>query len=202
MAVLEAEVVPRGALTVSHPTLTPKQKLFIKFYLQVNNGTEAARLAGYAGDDNVLGVCAYDLLRNPKIRAELTRLFNPIADAEEILCRLTKYSRASIADVLDGSGAFDIDFAKENHSDDLIKRLKIKRRIIPVRDGEPEIEITHELEIHDAKDATIQLAKVHKLLTDRSELKVTTEVINPAERAGKSVNMIEEWKARKLQKAS
>lgn len=175
MAALEVEVVGRDSLpTTLSNSLTPKQKLFIKFYLQTSNGTESARLAGYAGNDVTLGAVASENLRKPLIRSELTRIFNPIADAEEVLARLTKYSRSSIADVLDGSGAFDIDYAKANHSDDLIKKLKIKRRIIPVKDGEPEVEVTHELEIHDAKDATIQLAKVHKLLTERLEVKDTT----------------------------
>jgi phage terminase small subunit len=170
MAALECEIVPHDPVVLSlSESLRPKQKLFIKYYLETGNGTESARRAGYAGDDNVLGVCAYDLLRNPKVRAELTRLLNPIADAEEVLARLTKYSRSSIADVLDGSGEFDLDFAKENHADDLIKKLKIRRRIIPVKDGENETEITHEIELHDAKDATIQLAKVHRLLTERIE---------------------------------
>lgn len=45
--------------------LTPKQKKFIEVY--AGNGTEAARLAGYAGDDNALGVAAHYNLSNPKI---------------------------------------------------------------------------------------------------------------------------------------
>lgn len=45
--------------------LTPKQRKFIEAYS--GNATEAARLAGYSGDDNVLGVTGHDLLRNPKI---------------------------------------------------------------------------------------------------------------------------------------
>jgi phage terminase small subunit len=45
--------------------LTPKQRKFIEAY--TGNATEAARIAGYQGDDNVLGVTGYDLLRNPKI---------------------------------------------------------------------------------------------------------------------------------------
>lgn len=45
--------------------LTPKQRKFVEAY--TGNGTEAARIAGYSGDDNTLGVTAHDLLRNPKI---------------------------------------------------------------------------------------------------------------------------------------
>ena len=53
--------------------LTPKQRRFVEAYK--GNATEAARLAGYSGDDNVLGVTGYDLLRNPKI-------FHAIAERE------------------------------------------------------------------------------------------------------------------------
>jgi phage terminase small subunit len=171
MAAQEIEIIPpdlTAPLSLSD-SLKPKQKSFIRHYLETGNGTQSTRLAGYKGDDNSLAVMASNLLRNPKVRAELTRLLNPIAEAEEILARLTKYSRSSIADVLDGSGEFDIDYAKANHSDDLIKKLKIKRRIIPVKDGEPETEITHEIELHDAKDATIQLGKFRGLFADRTE---------------------------------
>lgn len=45
--------------------LTPRQLKFIEAYS--GNGTEAAKLAGYTGDDNTLGVTAHELLRNPKI---------------------------------------------------------------------------------------------------------------------------------------
>lgn len=44
---------------------TERQRRFIEAF--EGNGTEAARLAGYTGSDNVLGKTAYDLLRNPKI---------------------------------------------------------------------------------------------------------------------------------------
>jgi hypothetical protein len=166
---------------VFHPAtnsgLTLKQQLFIKHYLELSlnggdkrsYGVEAAKLAGYSGSNGTLAAIASENLTKPNIRAEITRLFNPLASAEETLARLTKYSRSSIADVLDGSGSFDLDYAKANHADDLIKKLKIKRRIIPVKDGEPETEITHEIELYDAMQATETLAKHHGLLVDRSE---------------------------------
>lgn len=45
--------------------MTPRQLKFIEVYS--GNGTEAAKLAGYTGSDNVLGKTAHDLLRNPKV---------------------------------------------------------------------------------------------------------------------------------------
>lgn len=61
---------------------TEKQQRFIDAY--AGNGTEAARLAGYAGDDNALAVRAAELLRNSKI-------------AEAIGARQKKASRRLIA---------------------------------------------------------------------------------------------------------
>lgn len=182
--VLEAEVV--SSIPVVLPVaLTIRQKSFIHHFIATRNATKSAELAGYTGSYETLKQTGSENLAKPYIRAEITRLLNPIADAEEIVARLTKYSRSSIADVLDGSGEFDIEYAKANLSDDLIKKLKIKRRIIPVKDGEPETEITHEIELHDAKDATIQLAKIHKLMDASSvELSLTDA---DADRIGQQV---------------
>ncbi|MCP3065813.1 terminase small subunit [Myxococcus sp. K38C18041901] len=57
----------RSAPDESSRSLTPKQRRFAELY--AGNGTEAARLAGYAGRDNVLAQTARGLLRNPHIRA-------------------------------------------------------------------------------------------------------------------------------------
>jgi phage terminase small subunit len=50
---------------MSEPKFTPRQRKFIEAYK--GNATEAAKLAGYSGDENTLGVTGYELLRNPKI---------------------------------------------------------------------------------------------------------------------------------------
>ena len=47
--------------------LTPRQELFVEFYTQCKNGLEAARMAGYAGNDNVLKGVAFDNLSKPHI---------------------------------------------------------------------------------------------------------------------------------------
>lgn len=45
--------------------LTPKQRKFIAFYC--GNGIEAARKAGYQGNDATLGAVAYENLRKPQV---------------------------------------------------------------------------------------------------------------------------------------
>ncbi len=54
-----------ASVSVNKIGLTVKQQLFVNFY--EGNGTEAARLAGYKGDDNTLGQVAYENLRKPLI---------------------------------------------------------------------------------------------------------------------------------------
>lgn len=49
--------------------LTKKQRAFVEAY--AGNATEAARVAGYAGDDAVLAVAGYRLLRIAEIRAAI-----------------------------------------------------------------------------------------------------------------------------------
>ena len=53
--------------------LTLKQVLFTEFYLgeAKGNGTLAAKMAGYKGDDNTLGVEASQLLDHPEIKARV-----------------------------------------------------------------------------------------------------------------------------------
>lgn len=66
--------------------LTPKQQRFVDLY--DGNGTEAARLAGYGGNDNVLAVTARDLLRNPKIDAAIKARIAKSAEGRAIKRRI------------------------------------------------------------------------------------------------------------------
>lgn len=66
--------------------LTQKQRLFVEAYLANPNATEAARQAGYGGNDNTLAQRGAELVRNSKI-AELlkVRVEEAIITADEIL---------------------------------------------------------------------------------------------------------------------
>lgn len=57
----------------SRRELTPKQLKFIALYK--GNGFEAAKLAGYNGDDHTLRSIAYENLTKPDIRAAIKRRF-------------------------------------------------------------------------------------------------------------------------------
>jgi len=73
-------------------TLTLKEQRFALAYVleTAGNGTQAARLAGYKGDDNVLAGVAYENLRKPKIRAYIQNLLVDWIDEEALKAELAK----------------------------------------------------------------------------------------------------------------
>lgn len=144
--------------------LTDKQKLFADKYVGEGNlnATRSARLAGYKGDDNALGVQGSRLLRNAKVREYIDGQLSSLSlSASEVLTILTRQAKASIADVLDDEGGFDLADLKSRGVDGLLKKLKVKR-------GAEWVE--HEFEMYDAQAAAVHLGKVHKLFTDKTEV--------------------------------
>lgn len=67
----------RSPQVVEDPT--PKQKLFVDHYLQSFNATDAARRAGYKGNDKTLAVVGSENLRKPCIISQLTKRWNQAA---------------------------------------------------------------------------------------------------------------------------
>jgi phage terminase small subunit len=86
--------------------LTAKQQLFIEAYLGAarGNATEAARLAGYEGDGDALGVTGHRLLSNARIAeavaARLKRAKRCL-QADEVLELLTEQATATMDDFFD-----------------------------------------------------------------------------------------------------
>lgn len=78
------------------PKITTKQRKFIEAY--AGNGTEAARIAGYAGNDETLAQVAAENLRKPYIAHEIKRredkqILKLIATREERQIFWTKYMK-------------------------------------------------------------------------------------------------------------
>lgn len=78
--------------------LTPKQELFIEAYLGKANGnaTEAARLAGYKGNDVTLATVGTENLRKPQIAQAIKERLaekKDVMSADEVLETLTKIAR-------------------------------------------------------------------------------------------------------------
>jgi phage terminase small subunit len=84
--------------------LTQKQRLFVEAYIGPANGNarEAARAAGYSGDDNVLSQRGFELVRNPRI-AELigVRVEQAVMRANEVLDELSAIAKADWQNFLD-----------------------------------------------------------------------------------------------------
>lgn len=58
---------------MSEEKLTPKQTLFVSEYLKTGNATEAARKAGYKGNDKTLGQVGSENLKKPGIARAIAK---------------------------------------------------------------------------------------------------------------------------------
>jgi phage terminase small subunit len=146
--------------------LTELQLGFANHYMQCWNGTEAARLAGYAGGESALAKQAHENLRNPKIVAYIeAQLSTEVMSANEVLARLTNIARATFDDFMDDSGLIDTVKAKRKKKLALVARVKDKHFINHKDETE-----THEMEIelYSALDALKTLAKYHQLITTQT----------------------------------
>ena len=125
--------------------LTQKQRLFVEAYIGPTNGNgrEAARSAGYSGDDNALSSRAFELMRNPKI-AELigVRVQDAVMQSNEVLSELSAIAKA-----------------------DWQNFLEIRR------DREGDI-ISATLKLSDKIKSLELIGKFHKLFSDRVDLSV------------------------------
>lgn len=143
--------------------LTPQMLLFINHYIVCMNGTQAARLAEYKGDDATLAATASRLLRNDKVLRELdSRLSSFTMSANEVLVRLTDIARGDMGDALNSAGGIDPLEAKLRGKSHLIKRFKTKT--ITTEDSDIS---EAEIEMYDAQAALNTLLKFHGLLVDR-----------------------------------
>ncbi len=176
-------------------TLTNKQRVFIDHYFLCGlNATEAARRAGYGGDDNTLAAIGSQNLRKLKIKAEIDQRLNELTmSAAEVLARYTDHARGSIADFLaleeseDGKASkFKIDLNKAAKAGKLhlIKELTVEeeeRRIGPMTVTTRKTNI----KLYDAQAALNALGKYHKLFDRALEVDWRKEMeqagLNPDE---------------------
>jgi phage terminase small subunit len=80
---------------MSDKKLTTKQKLFVEAYLINPNATEAARKAGYKGNDNTLKQVASENLAKPYLADLLgKRVEEAVMSANEVLEELANIAKA------------------------------------------------------------------------------------------------------------
>ena len=135
--------------------LTDKQQAFINHYLITLNGTEAARRAGYRGNDVTLASVAYENLRKPHLRQEIDNRLNALTmSADEALFRMTQIARGDLSKYIDYNGKLNIDSLRANGDGQLLKKYKHTKNISTRKDSTFETE-SHEVELY-AADAAIR----------------------------------------------
>jgi phage terminase small subunit len=145
--------------------LNKRQRLFIEEYLACWNATEAARRAGYSR----AAWMGWHNLKHPVIHDEIQRRLDERAmAANEVLALLADHARGSFADFLvrdpqNNLILLDLDKAELRGKLHLIKKITIGKESI-------------NLELHDAQNALVQLARYHQLLSDRADADWRQEV--------------------------
>lgn len=161
-------------------TLTRRERLWLEFYLQTMNATEAARLAGYK-HPNTQGP---RLSQHRKMKDAIEeRLAEAAASADEVLATLTNHMRGSMGDFLkfDEGGNFEVDLnqASDRGQLRLVKKIfKHKNKTVTENGHETETEQVR-VELYDAQAAAVQLGRYWGLFTDKTDLTSGGEVIKP-----------------------
>lgn len=178
--------------------LTLKQRKFcLAFIGEANgNGVEAARSAGYRGDDPSLRVIASQNLTKLNIQQYINQLradaeraaTGKILSATEVLVGLTRIAEADIAEVFELDGSFDLASARKRGKTRLIKTMSFDKDTGKLT----------KLELHNAHGAHVDLGKYHKLFTDRIEIVKPTEAARSALETILSETGMSEEKARQI----
>lgn len=148
------------------PKLTGKQRAFCEHYIACCfNATEAARRAGYTGNDATLNVLASQNLRKHKVRDYISQRTAEVAmSANEVLLRFSEQARGVQNEFLvsDGRGGImhDLDAMQKAGYGHLIKTI--------TRDAATG-RIT-KVEFYDGQAALRDLGRYHKLFTDKTEI--------------------------------
>lgn len=152
---------------MSENRLTPKQQGFVNAYAtNGQNGTAAAREAGYSGSENVLAATASRMLRLGKIQKALAAIVGKaiakaergaVADLAEVLEYQTTVMRSKAADYFDDEGQLDMERVREAPAG-LVR--KIRMHSVTQTFGKVETtSVTHELETESALAASQALLR-------------------------------------------
>ena len=141
--------------------LTNKQRLFIDAYLECFNATEAARRAGYRGNNVTLGAVGYENLNKPQIALHIKkRLSESAMSADEALSRLAEMARSDMGDFISydsDTGDFIIDWQAARGRTHLIKSIKHTAHGIAI-------------ELHDSQSAIDKILKAGGEYVQKHEL--------------------------------
>lgn len=133
--------------------LTDKQQAFINYYVQSFNATDAARKAGYKGNDITLASVGYENLRKPHIKEQIDALMGELVmSANEALYELGQIARLDISDFLEFQPGIrkpylDLQKAKEAGLMRFVKKVKYNAQGLL------------EFELYDKQAALVQIGK-------------------------------------------
>lgn len=140
--------------------LTDKQTLFVKHYAATLNATEAARLAGYKGNEGTLKQVASENLAKPYIRAAIDNLLDKrTMEADEVLQRLTEHATTDLADffdIVDGYPELNLTKALAAGKTHLVKSIKFDGKTGRVT----------QVFFHDPQNALIHIGKAYGMFRD------------------------------------
>lgn len=164
----ESQPKPLSESTKRKKAATLKKRRFAEeFVANGGNATKAAQSVG--APEAGASVTGHRMLRDAKTQDYIREFSDEMREyavlrSVDVLGLLGSHLRIDPAEFLDGHGRFAVTKARDGGKTRWIKRLRVRERQIPVPEGEPEIlEITHEIEFHDAQRAAIQLCKVFGL---------------------------------------
>jgi len=144
----------------------------VEEYLTTWNATEAARRAGYVGNEESLRVIGHENLTKPNISEYIEkRISEKAMSADEVLLRLGEIARGSLkpfTKTRDDDIWPDLTSEAAQENFHLLKKIKPKRRV-GGKPGDEWVETEIEIETHDPLKALELLGKHHKLFTDKTE---------------------------------
>lgn len=138
-------------------SLSQKQQLFVAFYCESWNATDAARRAGYKDPEQA----GYENKRKQEVAAAIQERLDDIMPAGEVLTILADQARGTMADFTDpDTETLDLQKAYRGNKLHLIKKFSRS-------DTETSTRIS--VELYDAQAAAVQMGKYHGLFTDKVE---------------------------------
>lgn len=118
-------------------------------------------------------------LNDPWIReAIIERLDKLSMSAEEAMARMSDFARASFEHFIrlteDGGFTIDLSTPRALSKIHMIKKIKQKRSVYHAPDDTTRVDVTTEIELHDAKDAVKTVLSVHGKLIEKRTVDVTS----------------------------
>lgn len=159
----EASAQPQVETVAEDAKLTPKQELFITYYVRCWNAAEAARLAGYSAE--TAKEIGYENLTKPHIRDAIeARKAELIMSEDEVLIRLGQQARGEHSEYweFDAYGQPSINFKK-------LREAGLAHLVKEIEFSEMTGRIT-KLKFNDTQSALEKMGRYHKMFTDKTEV--------------------------------